>query len=264
MRGIVSVPAPTIGAVTRPIVALHDSRTLAALAGAPAPLACELVAAPLGAPGAPIGTFVGGNPLASDWAFDAELPGGTVLAWSGTLGESLFEGTPANWMRGPAALDALCDELVPQLVRHGKRLVLVPHARHVLSDARSALTWWCGRLFPGERFELLPSAPAGPRPFGLALDLGAMLEPSMVADAEDHAQSLFASIGPRADLVILRDVRPDPADPESLVPCPLGEGVLPRGRVLELLARDVPESVPIAVPGAGLDRALAWLGRSGA
>ena len=244
----------------RPIVALHDARTLAALAGAPARHACELVALPLASPGAPLGAFVGGNPLAGEWAFDAELPGDWAFAWSGTLGDSLFEGTPANWMRGPAMLDRLCDELAPQLSRHGKRLVLVPHARHVLSDARSALTWWCNRLFPGQRFEVLPPAPSGPRPFGLALDLAALLEPSMVADAEDHMQSLLANFGPRIDLLVLRDARPDPADPESLVPCPLGEGVLPRERTLALIAMHVPESVPVAVPGAGLDRALAWLG----
>ncbi|MFM9097921.1 MAG: hypothetical protein ACKOQW_06470, partial [Phycisphaerales bacterium] len=145
----------------------------------------------------------------------------------------------------------------------GKRLVLVPHARHVLSDARSALTWWCDRLFPGQRFELLPPAPDGPRPFGLALDPGALLEPSMLADVEDHMQSLLSSIGPRADLVILRDVRIDPADPDTLATCPLGEGALPRARLLELIERHVPERVPIAVPGAGLAGSLAWLGRAG-
>ena len=248
----------------RTVIALHDARTLAALSGAPARHACELLALPLASPGSPLGAFVGGNPLAGDWSVDAELPGEWILAWSGTLGGSLFEGTPANWMRGPAALDALCRELAPQLARHGKRLVLVPHARHVLSDARSALTWWCDRLFPGQRFELLPPAPGGPRPIGLALDLTALLEPSMVPDVEDHMQSLLASIGPRADAIILRDARPDPCDPESLAPCPLGEGVLPRERTLELIARHVPESVPVAVPGAGLDRALAWLGATAA
>jgi hypothetical protein len=260
MRGIVSALRPTIGAMPHPIVALHDSRTLAALAGAPAPHACELVAAPLGSPGAPLGAFVGGNPLDGTWAVDAELPGGWVLAWSGTLGESLFEGGPANWMRGPAALDAVCDELAPQLARHGKRLVLVPHARHVLSDARSALTWWCERVIPGQDPNVVRRSPEGARSFGLALDPAALLEPSMVPDVEDHVQSLLSSFGPRIDLLVLRDARADPGDPESLTPCSLGDGVLPRDRVLELVAKHVPESTPIAVPGASLDRALAWLG----
>jgi hypothetical protein len=244
------------------IAALHDARTLARLAGAPAPHACDLVVAPLDAPGAPLGAFVGGNPLDGHWAVDAELPGAWVMAWSGTLGASPFEGTPANWMRGPKALDGLCDALAPQLARHGKRLVLVPHARHVLSDARSALTWWCGRVIPGEDPNLVRRSPAGPRPFGLALDPAALLEPSMLGDVEDHMQSLLASFGPRIDVLMLRDARIDPEDPESLVPCALGEGVLPRDHVRALVAEHVPEDTPIAVPGAGLDRALAWLGRA--
>ena len=243
------------------LVALHDARTLARLAGAPAPHACDLVAAPLDAPGAPLGAFVGGNPLDDGWAVDAELPGGWLMAWSGTLGGSLFEGTPANWMRGPTALDALCDALAPQLARHGKRLVLLPHARHVLSDARSALTWWCRRVIPGEDPNLVRRSPSGPRPFGLALDPGALLEPSMVPDVEDHLRSLLAAFGPRVDLLVLRDARVDPSDPESMQPCALGEGVLPRGRVRELLEELVPEDVPVAVTGAGLARALEWLGR---
>ena len=247
----------------RPIVALHDARTLASLTGAAAPPACDLVVAPLDAPGTPLGAFVGGNPLDGHWAVDAELPGDWVLAWSGTLGDGLFEGTPANWMRGPARLNETCTELAPQLARHGKRLVLVPHARHVLSDARSALTWWCERLFPGERFELLPPAPDTRRSFGLALDPGALLEPSMLPDIEDHLQSLLSALGPRIDLLLLRDVRVDPADPDSLEPCALGTGALPRERLLDLVARHVPEPVPVAVPGAGLAASLAWLGRTG-
>jgi hypothetical protein len=246
---------------TNPIIALHDARTLAALAGAAAPHACELVAMPLGRPGAPLGAFVGGNPLDGQWAIDAELPGEWALSWSGTLGDSLFDGTPANWMRGPAALDALCDELAPQLSRHGKRLVLVPHARHVLSDARSALTWWCERVIPGEDPNVIRRSPAGPRPFGLALDPAAMLEPSMLDDVEDHMQSLLASFGPRIDILLLRDARPSADDPDSMEPCALGDGCLPRERVLELVAAHVPPETPIAVPGAGLDRELAWLGR---
>ncbi len=245
-----------------PIVAMHDARAMAALLGAAAPPACEWLAAPLGAPGRPLGAFVGGNPLAEDWAVDAELPGEWILSWSGTLGGTLFEGTPANWMRGPGALAALCDALAPQLAHHGKRLVMVPHARHVLSDARSALTWWCDRVIPGQDPNVVRRSPAGPRAFGLAFDPGALLEPSMAHDVEDHMQSLFAAFGPRADCVILRDVRPAADDPDTLVPCPAGEGILPRDAVRTLLDAHVPADTPILVPGSALDRSLQWLGRA--
>jgi hypothetical protein len=262
MARMLAVPPPYDGRVTaHPILAIHDARALAALVGTSAP-ACEWIAAPLGSPGTPQAAFVGGNPLDGSWMFDAELPGPWAFAWSGTLGDSLFEGVPANWMHGPAALDALCDELAPQLTRHGKRLVLVPHARHVLSDARSALTWWCERVIPGQDPNVVRSSPTGARPFGLALDPAAMLEPSMLEDIEDHMQSLLSSFGPRVDALILRDAAVDPADPERLASCTLGDGILPRERLQELIGLHVPESTPILVPGAGLGRALAWLGRS--
>lgn len=243
-----------------PILAMHDARALAALIGTTAP-ACDWIAAPLDAPGSPRGVFVGGNLLDGSWLLDAELPGPWVFAWSGTLGDSLFASDPVNWMRGPTALNALCTELAPQLQRHGKRLVLIPHARHVLSDARSALTWWCDHVIPGQDPNIVRHSPDCVRPFGLAFDPAAFLEPSMLTDIEDHMQSLFASFGPRADVVILRDATVDATDSELMTPCALGSGRLPRARIRELLALHVPESTPIMVQGAALDRAFEWLGR---
>jgi hypothetical protein len=43
--------------------------------------------------------------------------------------------------------------------------------------------------------------------------------------------------------------------------CALGSGRLPRARIRELLALHVPESTPIMVQGAALNRAFEWLGR---
>jgi hypothetical protein len=83
----------------------------------------------------------------------------------------------------------------------------------------------------------------------------------MLTDIEDHMQSLFASFGPRADVVILRDATVDTTDPELMTPCALGSGRLPRARIRELLALHVPESTPIMVQGAALNRAFEWLGR---
>lgn len=245
--------------IEHPIIAMHDARALATLIGASAPLACDWIASPLASPGAPIGAFIGGNPLDGQFAFDADLPGEWVMSWSGTLGDSLFAGTPSNWMRGPVALNALCDELSPQLVRHGKRLVLVPHARHVLSDARSALTWWCERVITGEDPNIVRHSPVGPRPFGLALNLSAMLEPSMISDVEDHMQSLLASFGPRIDALILQDAIPDPINADELLPCTLGTGVLPQKVVLKLIELHVPKTTPILLQGASLNHSLTWL-----
>lgn len=242
------------------LASMHDARALAAMMGLPAAPLCEWVITPLGAPGSALGTWVGGNILDDSWVIDADLPGEWVLAWSGTLGGHLFEGPPANWMRGPGALAATCDALAPQFERHGKRLLLVPHARHVLSDARSALTWWCERVIPGLDPSSVRQPPVGARAFGLALDAGALLEPSMIPDVQDHLQSLFAAFGPRVDAVILRDVRPSDQDADRLIPCAAGEGVLPRDCIRQLVAAHVPATTPLLLPGAALDRSIEWLG----
>ncbi|MFO0961982.1 MAG: hypothetical protein U0625_03640 [Phycisphaerales bacterium] len=250
----------TATAVPARLHAMHDARTLARLAGAPAAPLCATIAMPLAAPGRPLGCFVEGNLLSPDFAFDAELPGQWIFTWSGTLAADLASVSPANWMRGPQTLAAACDSLAPQLARHRRRLLLVPHARHILSDARSALTWWCERVIPGQDPAVVRTAPAGERAFGLALDPGAMLEPSMLADAPDHLRSLVTHVGARADAIILRDMAPSAQDPELLAPCSAGTGALPGALLWELVREAVPETVPVLVPGGGLDRTLAWLG----
>lgn len=237
------------------LCAMHDARTLSALLGLPAPPLCEWMASPLANPGEPLGCFARGNLLQPDFAFDAELPGRWIFAWSGTLAGSLSEKSPLNWMRGPAVLAEACESLRPQLVRHGRRLVLVPHARHVLSDARSALVWWSEQVIPGQELRADTRAPQGDRPFGLALDLAALLEPEMVADVADHVQSWLRAMAPRADALVVRGVRPG-ADGEGMEPCTLAEGVLPVDLVRRLAAELAPD-VPVLVPGRDVGHAQA-------
>ncbi|MFO0783960.1 MAG: hypothetical protein U0636_09790 [Phycisphaerales bacterium] len=231
--------------------AMHSPRVLAAVAKLPAPPLCQWMAAPLANPGAPLGCFAPGNLLSPDFAFDAELPGDWIFAWSGTLAGGLDEVSPMNWMRGPAMLREACQSLRPQLVRHGRRLLLVPHARHVLSDARSALTWWGEEVLEGAPLEADTRAPQGPRPFGLAFDPGALLEPSMLPDLHDHLRTLFAVFGPRSDAVLLRGVRMA-ADAERMEECPLAEGVMPLPVLRSLVAECVPAGTPLLIPGQGL------------
>jgi hypothetical protein len=208
---------------------MHDPKFLAAVAKLPAPPLCEWMAAPLDDPGRPLGCFAAGNLLSPDFAFDAELPGDWIFAWSGTLAETLSEGSPMNWMRGPGLLNAACESLGPQLTKHGRRLLLIPHARHVLSDAHSALVWWCKHVIPGQemRAETLP--PQGERPFGLGFDPVAMIEESMLGDVEDHLRSLFGALGPRADAVILK---PSEAIPLQRIRRHLEEHCSPKTPVL--------------------------------
>lgn len=231
---------------------MHDARTLAAVAGLAAPPLCEWMAAPLARPGQPLGCFARGNLLRPDFAFDADLPGKWIFAWSGTLAESAGDVSPLNWMRGPALLDEACESLGPQLARHQRRLLLVPHARHVLSDARSALTWWCRHVNSGQELFASTRPPEGERVFGLALDPVALLEPSMVGDAPDHLRTLLAALGPRADAVILRGARPS-EDGERMEACALHEGVASL-ELLRALVEEHAADVPILVPGAAVAR----------
>jgi hypothetical protein len=253
--------------------AMHDARTLAAIARLAAPPLCEWMATPLASPGQPLGCFAHGNLLRHDFAFDAELPGDWIFAWSGSLATEMTEVSPMNWMRGPDMLDAACASLGPQLVRHGRRLLLVPHARHVLSDARSALTWWCTHVIPGQELRPDTRAPAGDRAFGLAFDPLAMLEPSMLADASDHLHALFASIGVRADAVILRGWKPvaEAAAASATVPaadaavpamttCAWDDSAVSLADLRALIAQFVDPAVPVLIPGQAVAQAKQALG----
>ncbi|MBL9140997.1 MAG: hypothetical protein JNK53_03940, partial [Phycisphaerae bacterium] len=179
------------------------------------------------------------------------------FAWSGTLAAELTEVSPMNWMRGPDMLDAACESLRPQLIAHGRRLLLVPHARHVLSDARSALTWWSSQVIPGQELLAETRAPQGERPFGLAFDPAALLEPSMLPDLADHLRALFGSIGVRADAIVLQGWKPGPdADAVGMQPCAFDTGVLTWEHACTLLEEFIDPRVPVLVPGASVAAAM--------
>ena len=174
-----------------------------------------------------IAAIAPGNPLAIDpGKAVAALPDGpSVIAWSGGLGESLFARDPRTWLPpGRAALERWLDAALSETERRGGRLLVRPHARHVISDAHTAVS--------------LLDARAG-APLGLALDPAALLEASMLTDLDDHLVRTLALAGPRAEVIVLRSVR-QPADPDDEAPlaaAPLGEGLIDAAR-LGTLARD--------------------------
>lgn len=230
---------------------MHDAATLAAISGAASP-SCESIIIRRGDASAVLASSHAGNPLAHYWLFDIESPGQFVLAWSGTPSDDLFERDPRAWTKpGRDAFARFCDEVVPQLTRHQRSLCFRPHARHVLNDAPSCLT------FLRER--------AG-QPFAIALDPVAMLEPSMVDRVDEHLERQFESLGPRCAMVILSDVQVAKAeeDDSRCEPIALGSGLLPRDRVLALLREHVPDATPIVIDGRQGGKAireqLAWLG----
>jgi sugar phosphate isomerase/epimerase len=183
---------------------------------------------------------VEGDPLAESdpagWAASAvkaaaAVPGRRVVAWSGTLAEDgPFGRDPRTWMRpGREALRAFCAAVRGPLLDAAARVALRPHARHVLSDAASCLRYL-------DEF--------GEGPLELALDPASMLEPSMLADAEDHLERALSALAGRSVMVLVHDVRPRGAD---LAAVPLGEGVLPRDAVWRLLAAHVPPQTPVVL-----------------
>ncbi len=200
---------------------------------------CESLILRHGAADEVLGCRVSGNPLAEardgaattqGWEFDPELPGSRLISWSGTFAEEFDGVDPRNWMApGKTALDAFCARVRPALERHEWTVCFQPHARHVLSDARSC------RDFLARH--------AG-QPFELALSPASMLEASMLDRAEEHLERLISTLGPLASVVMLEDVRASGAGLERV---PLGEGVLPLGVMRELVVEHVSASVPVVL-----------------
>ena len=229
------------------VFVLHESGTIAAITGSQKP-ACEALALSTNDPSEVAFCFVGDNPLGPGWLIDNELPSDRIACWSGNLaeGSDLFAAHPHNWMNpGRESLDAFLDEMVPQLEKADRRLTLIPHARHVLSDVQGSIN------LVRERVET---------PIEVALAPTCMLTPSMIDVTEDHYTRAFETLAGPAPFLWLEDFVIDEEDPERLRTVPLGEGMLDRNMTLALLeAHWDPEKPLILGPGA-LTAQLEWLG----
>jgi hypothetical protein len=169
-----------------------------------------------------------------------------LLAWSGSLGESLFTPSPRTWMSsGRTALSAAIERALPELNRRGVRLLLRTHRHHVLSDHHTALAF------------LDSQSAKTTRTFGLALDYASMFAATMLPAIEDHLTRIFQAIGPRADLVILGDVG-SPAGDEPR-PAPFGRGVIPAELLKRLIKSHVSDVIPLAAPETDIPAVSAWL-----
>jgi len=207
--------------------------------------------------GEPIAAVAPGNPLAiQPGEAAAGLPDApVVIAWSGGLGEDLFSRDPRTWLPpGRAALERWLDAALPEMERRGGRLLIRPHARHVVSDAHAAVS--------------LLDARAG-APLGLALDPAALLEASMLGDLDDHLVRTLALAGPRAEVIVLGSVRhpADPDDESPLAAAPLGEGLIDASRLGALALEHAREGAVFAAVeggrGGGGPSAEAQLGLAG-
>jgi hypothetical protein len=149
---------------------------------------------------------------------------------------------PEGWRR----LEAFCDGLEPLLGRAGVVLVLRPHARDVLSDAQSCLTFLTRREG---------------RPSRLLLDPAGMLTPGMLGDAPDHLGRMMDALGGHPGVwgLLLTNVRPDGAG--GLEPCPLHLGEVDAG-LLAGLAGGWGDGGPVVVLEEGFEAQIELLGRA--
>lgn len=201
------------------------------------------VVLPHGTPGEALASIVPGNPLADDWTCPLDLPGERIIAWSGTLGDSLFADEPRTWMgEGHGRLERFCDEVRDPLRDAGRTLCFRPHARHVLSDPQGTLD------FLRRREE---------EPFGLAISPADLLLPHMISDAEDHFTRILDFMIPRADLVLLCDAGAEGTE-EDLAPRPLGEGVLPGPMVMDAIQSHLRDDAWVVAGPADMPAAIAW------
>ena len=158
----------------------HDAATLARMTGSPHPH-CQTIIVKHGNASTVLASSHAGNPLAGDWLADLDAPGDRILCWSGTLADELFESDPRTWgSSGREALGRFCDDVLSQVKAHDRTLCFHPHARHVLNDVPSCLTFLRGR--------------AG-QPFEVALAPASLLEPSMLDRLDEHLQRQFEIAG---------------------------------------------------------------------
>jgi len=189
------------------------------------------------------------NPLALESAEAAralpEAP--AVVSWSGGLGDGLFERDPRTWLpSGRAALEAWLDAALPEIERRGGRLLLRPHARHVVSDAHTAVS--------------LLDARSG-APLGLALDPAGLLEATMLGNLDDHLVRTLELAGPRAEVILLRSVQAPEDEERPLPAAALGEGLIDPARLGELVREHARADAVVAAEGedAGAQLRLAGL-----
>jgi hypothetical protein len=217
-------------------------------AGAASPLRTVVAADD---PAAVVASVHDGNPLGDEGPAPADLaraPADRVLLWSGTLADDPFGAShPPNWMGpGRAALDRFCAAAAPGLSAAGRTLCFHPHARHVLNDVPSCLTFL--REHAGE-------------PLEIALAPASLIEPSMLDVLEDHLERIFDHLGPRCRVVVLEDVAAGDRADDACRRVPLGHGRLPRDHVRRLLDAFVPDDADLVLRADDLEQQRAWLGR---
>ena len=202
-------------------------------------MACELLAVEAGAPAWPCGRWGQVDWLDRDLLHDNFDSSTRCAVFSGAIAEDRFAPDPRNWLPGARErLQAACKDLPEQVL-------LRPHHAHVLNDV------------PGTRSLLADCAQRS-----VALDLVALLAPSMVRDPREHIDRILHGLGTMAGALLLADACVD--EDGCTRPLSVGRGVLPGQAVGEALRNWVephlPDNVPVAVLADSVEDARQWLG----
>jgi len=154
---------------------------------------------PLSGPAGALANLWSGNPLElppePETTPESRAP---WIVWSGSLASDLTTPELRNWMGpGLAALAPAVAGLAAQAQERGSRLLIRPHARHILCDALSTRRW-------------LEEQDAAS--IGLALDPLALLEPPMLDAAEEHLERIFETLGPLSEALLCFGHAGEPLD----------------------------------------------------
>ena len=193
------------------------------------------------------GVFVcGTNPLRDEIDLSEVPDGAWLLCWSGSLADDMYARDWGTWGEaGMGALRSFCERAAAELGARGARLLLRPHARHVLSDAFKC------RRFVDEN----PHACVG-----VALDAASMMERSMVGDAEGHYERAFEMLGPVAGAVVLSGVSAEGDEEEAMRWCRADAGVVGGAFVGEMMRAHVAAATAVVVMGEDAEGQLAGCG----
>ena len=124
------------------------------------------------------------------------------------MSEDLSAPDPRNWMRpGRTKLDQVCAGAKDALQKVNAKILVVPHARHILSDAPSAISWHRDHMATGV--------------FGLAVAPALLLDPAHVPTGgplEDLMFRIHELLAPVVDrwIEVPTDMDAPMVDPELL------------------------------------------------
>lgn len=204
----------------------------------------------------PLATVLPGNVLHTPPpTLPPGAPGGRIILWSGWMGgddsrpgEGYFPPDFRTWSTpGRKRFDDFCDAMAPALEARSLILLFRPHARHVLSDPQSCVSFLAARKG---------------QPFAVVLDPAGFITSSMLPRAEDHLARAFEALGahPGAAALALTNLEavgnPDPLSGPELRSAPLSQGLLSPAILAELASKHWPAGRPLLLLDPAADSAV--------